>query len=194
MLRRFRRAVRDDRGAVLPFANAIFTWRVDEALASLWSDREGTTLLSAVGAAQSNANGYLDLFLMPADYSITITSADGLYTGSEEILVPPTLAEITDSGTSRTLSQIDAGNFITFTSDSDIQVDLELDAGFYFPINTLIHLRQSGAGVITIVAETGVTAEPPGGGTLVTDGEGSQIAIKKQSADNWQVIGRTASG
>lgn len=191
MLSRILRPIVNDNGSLLPFATAVITNRVDSVLSTLWSDRDASTVLSTVGAATANIRGYLDVFLMPGDYSISITSADGLFTGDEEIFLPPKSLEISDATTSRTLSAIDAGNFITFTSASAIQVDLQDDSSFFFPTNTIIYLRQSGAGQITVVPETSVTLEPPADGSLLSAGDGGTFSLRKRSANNWQMLGHS---
>jgi hypothetical protein len=100
---------------------------------------------------------------------------------------------VTESGTARTLSLTDAGKYIRCTSGSATAITVPANASIAIPVEQTIAIRQAGAGLVTIVADGGVTINPPYGGTLVSAGNGSLMQLVKVATDTWDLVGQTAN-
>jgi hypothetical protein len=89
-----------------------------------------------------------------------------------------------------TLASAYESKFIRVTSASPVSITVPaalttIDAYAEF------HIRQAGAGLVTIVADIGVTINPPFGGTLILAGQGAVVTLKKIATDVYDLFGVT---
>ena len=97
-----------------------------------------------------------------------------------------------EASTSRTAAATDSGLYIRFTSASAKTMTFAPESGVPIAVNTEITIRNSGSGNLTLVAGSGVTLNPPSGGTLIMD-QRMTATIKKVASDVWDVIGHTVA-
>jgi hypothetical protein len=92
-----------------------------------------------------------------------------------------------ETGTTYTLVLGDAGKYIRFANASAITVTVPPNASVAYPVGTTIHMRQAGAGVVTLAEGSGVTIN-----TLETkslSGNGATISITKVDTNVWDLYG-----
>ncbi|MCK9468473.1 MAG: hypothetical protein M0Q49_03555 [Porticoccaceae bacterium] len=103
------------------------------------------------------------------------------------------LGIVTESTTSRTLSLNDAGKYLRCTSSSATTVEVPPNSAVAFAIGTQIHIRDAGLGGVTIAQGSGVTVNPPAGGTLVLAGEGATATLVKIATNSWDLMGQVVA-
>src|SRR6185312_3545585 len=91
------------------------------------------------------------------------------------------------SGTTYTLALADAGGWVRMTSASANTVTVPANASVAFPVNTIISVRQAGAGQTTIAAAGGVTINATAATVLRTTN--STISLVKIGSDTWDLVG-----
>lgn len=98
---------------------------------------------------------------------------------------------VTDSTTARTLDASDAGKYIRFTNAGAKTLTVDAEA-FYevLPEFGEWHIRNVGAGNLTIDEENGAVVSPPAGGTLVVP-QGGTVTIKRVGLDAFDLFGKT---
>jgi len=120
---------------------------------------------------------------------MTVVMSDGStfgpFTLPRAISTPPTVETI--SGATYTLAAADANKYKRVTAACTVTVPPASSVNF--PFGTEIHLRQAGAGAITLAAGTGVTLNGVDGFDLATEKHGATITLKKVDADTWDVFG-----
>lgn len=84
-----------------------------------------------------------------------------------------------------TLVLADAGKVVEVTSATDVDVTIPTNASVAFPIGTVIEIFQGGAGVVTVVPDTGVTLRKAGS----LAGIYSAASIRKRATDEWVLAG-----
>lgn len=104
---------------------------------------------------------------------------------------------ITDGGTARTFALADASTLpnpriVRFTGGASVSATVPDNATVAFPLGAQINLRQAGAGLLTVVEDTGVTVNPPFGGTLLSAGQGASFVLVKVAMDEWDLTGQVA--
>lgn len=100
----------------------------------------------------------------------------------------PQVIETSATDFTPTLEQ--EGSLIYFTSASAVTVNLPLDATTDYPTGYIIHLHQAGAGVVTIVPASGVTANSSV--SLVAAAQYAALSLMKTGDNRWQVVGDQA--
>ena len=186
----FQRPLVDSQGNLKPFAQLLITRESDGGAQSIYSDRDGSSLLSNAGLFTDEGDGISGFYLPPDLYKMILT-AGGISTTWRYVHIPPLKETLIESTTSRTATIKDVGNLIVCTNGSAINYEIDDDLLFK---DQEIELRQSGAGQITIVPGTGMTVEPPSGGTLVTHGEGATVLLKKiDNAGSYILVGHTVA-
>lgn len=87
--------------------------------------------------------------------------------------------------TNFTLELTDAGKYIRYNSASEANCTVPPNSSVAFPVNTMIMIRQAGAGVLAMAAGSGVTLN----GALNTPGQHKNITLIKIDTNVWDVIG-----
>jgi len=91
------------------------------------------------------------------------------------------------SGTSYTLEYADAGFPILMTSSDANTLTIPHDDDELFDDNTRIEVIQGGAGLTTIVGDTGVTVH----GDSISQGQNKAMSLWKRGTNTWYVFGGT---
>ncbi|QIV65773.1 putative minor tail protein [Mesorhizobium phage Cp1R7A-A1] len=94
---------------------------------------------------------------------------------------------ISQDTTARTLSLGDLGAYIRTTNVGATQITVPTNALAAFPLGAQIHIRQSGTGLVEIVAAAGVTINTPS--TLFSAGLGATVTLVKVGTDEWDIFG-----
>jgi len=128
---------------------------------------------------------------------ITEAPVDGEYYGRKdgawEIISAGGPAEVvTDATTARNVLAADMGKYIRFTSGSAKTLTAQPDATEPLQDNGEWHIRNAAAGDLTIVEGSGVTVNPPNGGTLVVP-EGGTVTLKRVAEDEFDLLGQTVA-
>lgn len=101
---------------------------------------------------------------------------------------PPATTEL--SGTAHDLLAANAGRFMRFTNAGAKTYTVRPDATESLPANGEWHLRNAGAGNLTIVAGSGVTINAPAGGSLVVPDRGT-VTLKRVAINVFDLMGYT---
>jgi hypothetical protein len=86
-----------------------------------------------------------------------------------------------------TLVLADASKLVAMNLSSANTATVPLNSAVAFPIDTVIDVVQSGTGVTTLVATSGVTLNAPGG-TLALSGRYAKASLVKVATDTWDVV------
>jgi hypothetical protein len=103
---------------------------------------------------------------------------------------PTAIAGVNNQTASYTLVIGDAGFLVRMNVASSNNLTVPPNSSVAFPINTVISVRQIGAGVTTIVAGAGVTINSPA--TLGIARQNGTIQLVKVATDTWDLIGDVA--
>lgn len=93
------------------------------------------------------------------------------------------------SGTSDTLVAADADRYLRCTNAGAVTVTVPPNASVAFPVGTEVHVRQAGAGQVTIAGASGVTVNTSE--TLALRKQHATITLLKVAADEWDLLGET---
>jgi hypothetical protein len=85
----------------------------------------------------------------------------------------------------------DAGKQISMNVAGANTLTVPANATVAFPVNTVIHVYQYGAGTTTIVAAGGVTIRSFGP-SLVSGGQYALMSLRKRATNEWELTGLTA--
>lgn len=124
--------------------------------------------------------------LVKASSSNPLTTVQPTYRSLVQADLPTITANINaQTGTSYTLALTDAGlgNLATFDNASPITVTVPLNATVAFPVNSVIHLAQTGDGVVTVSGASGVTIISAAGVTTLA--KGVAVTLVKLATDTW---------
>lgn len=115
------------------------------------------------------------------------------------VAASPVLSQIAD----RQVFDIDSGDvnpdtsyafgYVRFLSDSPASLVVPNEGTVGFLDGTEIHIRAVGNGLVTVSEGSGVTVNPPFGGTLVLAGAGATVTIKKVGENEWDLMGQVFS-
>lgn len=135
--------------------------------------------------------------LLVAGSGVTITYDDGANTltiaatgggGSST-----TVAVVNDTGTALTLATSHAGKMVRQSNASAITSTIPTNAADAIPVESVISLRQVGAGQITVTPAGGVTLNTPSGMQAKTRAQGSSVMLHKVGTNEWDLTGDLAS-
>ena len=87
--------------------------------------------------------------------------------------------------TDYTLVLTDAGKVVEVNAATGKTVTIPTNASVAFPTNTIVWVQQLGAGAVTVAGAGGVTVS---GATLVTNGVGSGLLLRKTATNTWVVM------
>lgn len=102
------------------------------------------------------------------------------------------LPVINDATVSRTLSLTDATKWLRMTNALATSVTVPPESSVNFPIGTEVTVQQAGAGLVTLVAGSGVTINRKSPKTLAFDGQYSVVRLKKTFSNTWIAWGDLA--
>lgn len=77
------------------------------------------------------------------------------------------------------------------TSATNVNATAPQDSSQAIPVGAIVYITSGGAGIVTVVAGAGATVNAFDGG-VKTSGQYDTIAVKKVSANTWEVIGGVA--
>lgn len=97
----------------------------------------------------------------------------------------------TVSGTSHDITAAEAGGYLRFTATSAKTCTFRPESTEALPANGEWHIRNVGAGNITLTPGSGVTLNAPYSGTLVVPPAGT-VTVKRAAADLFDVMGVTS--
>ena len=138
---------------------------------------------------RGNVRWHVVLAGVGVDSTFTINGAEGM---EIDRLGFPSFARSVTRTTNHTATILDAGKFTEMNSASANNFTLPTEASVPFPPDTELHVRQMGAGATTLVAPSGGTLTPPAGKTLVLDGQGAVVTLKKKTGNTWIAFGALA--
>ena len=147
-------------------------------------------------ATVATTGAYADLSGKPTlgtaaatDATAYATAAQGALAGTA--LQPSTAQPINaQTGTTYTLVASDAGKLVTLTNAAAITLTVPADV---FTAGQRVDIGQRGAGAVTTVAGSGMTVNPPPGGSLVSEGQYAYWTLLFISATEADVIGMLAT-
>ena len=102
----------------------------------------------------------------------------------------PVVTEVSDAGSN--LLALQAGLYLRFTATAAKALTVRPDATEPLPANGEWHIRNVGAGDLTLVEGSGVTINPPNEGTLIVP-VGGTVTLKLVAADEFDLLGQTAA-
>lgn len=160
----------------------------------------GATVSGTAPSSPANGALWLDTSTTPSSLKVWVTGSPGAWaqigvlsvngrTGAVVLTdsdVPATV--VTETGTSRSLTNSDAGTYIRFTSTSAKTVT------FGTGLNVTgqeFHLRNVGTNNLTLAA-SGTTLNAPAGGTLVVP-PGGTVTVKQVASTTFDVFGTTTA-
>lgn len=112
-----------------------------------------------------------------------------LETGGGDPVGPPEV--ISEAGDYDVLAA-DQGKYIRMTGGSAKDINVRPEATEALPANGEWHFRNTNAGDVTIVEGSGVTVNPPNGGTLVVP-VGGTVTLKRVAEDEFDLLGQTVA-
>lgn len=108
---------------------------------------------------------------------------DGIYTAHTQTINAQT-------GTTYTLVASDASKLVTLTNSAAITLTVPAST---FTAGQRVDIGQRGAGAVTVVAGSGMTVNPPPGGSLVTQGQYAYASLVFISATVADLVGLVAA-
>jgi len=103
-------------------------------------------------------------------------------------------AILIESGTNRTLSSTDSGDFLITTSSSPTTLVIPESATADFTLGTEIEIAQKGAGAVTVSAATNVTLNASATGAVTVPNQWGGASLKKIDANEWLLIKKGSTG
>ena len=131
------------------------------------------------------SDGVSQVGILPGGTGIFPPAVDGV--GSNVYGQPQPI--VTVSGTTHTISSVEAGSLIRCTSNSPITITVPKDVTDDIPDGVYYDVSQVGTGQITFVAESGATITPADGLGLISRGQRSRIGIQKVAANTFDIFG-----
>lgn len=126
-------------------------------------------------------------------------SADYRYTAGAWVLVPSgggggsTPITWNEKNDHYTLGLADAENGVVLNAATGKDVSVPVASTVAFPTGTTIVLYQEGDGLLTVVANSGVTIVKRGGGPLVAAGKYALLTLVKRASNTWILSGDLAA-
>jgi hypothetical protein len=162
---------------------------------------------SVVAGVDRHATYGLSVNALDINFNTSVTPGSTLYNPSWfafEIYDPSvayvgggsggsSLSEVASvTGTTYTVLAADVSKFLRFTGTTAKTVTVAPESTAALPTNGEWHLRNVGAGNITLTPGSGVTLNAPAGGTLVVP-PGGTVTLKRAAADVFDVLGQTVA-
>lgn len=93
------------------------------------------------------------------------------------------------AGTTYTLLATDLGRSVRTSSSSAVTITVPPQSDVAWPTGALIHIRQLGAGQVTVQGGSGVTITPSIGRAAATSGQPSAATLERTAEDEWFLYG-----
>ena len=107
--------------------------------------------------------------------------------------VPPIQVNSTGISSTTTLDLTQANTYIQASSGSDFNVTIPPHSSVAWVTDTEITFRNSGVGLMTLIAGAGVTINIPAGFLAKAYGQGATITAKCIATDTWDIFGLLAT-
>jgi hypothetical protein len=101
-----------------------------------------------------------------------------------------TWSDVVPVTASRALGLSDLSNYLRSEAATAINLTVPPQSDVAWPDNAEIQLRVAGAGSVTLVAGSGVSLNPPAGGSLTLSAR-MGVLLKRAGADDWDIVGQT---
>lgn len=152
----------------------------------------------------TNASSVFGTLVSPGtSYTGTATASGtgiGIYTSLVSIVAPnggngvtQFLPIVTISDTTYDLPSNMAGRYLRFTATTDKVLNVRADSVHPMPAEVEWHIRNVGAGSLTIIPGGGVTINAPAGGSLIVPSNGV-VTLKRTGTDIYDLAGSTFNG
>lgn len=129
------------------------------------------------------------LLVAGANITITYNDASNTLTIAAATGASTTVPVVADTGTALTLATTHAGKLIRQNNAGAITTTIPTNASDAIPVESVVSLRQVGAGQITVTPASGVTLNIPTGLTAKTRVQGSTIMLHKVGTNEWDITG-----
>lgn len=93
------------------------------------------------------------------------------------------------TGTADTAVLADANNIISANNAAAMTGTIPDEATVAYPVGTVLTYVNTGAGILSLVGDAGVTVNPPPGFTLDSAGQWAVLSATKMGSDLWVVTG-----
>jgi hypothetical protein len=157
------------------------------------ANHTGTQTASTISDFNSVTRAQVEAELV-AGTNVTITPSGSGATRQLTISAGAPLAQVVEyAGTAKTLALTDINTVIDCTSSSAVTITIPPQSSVTWTADAEIHVRMSGAGVVSIAVGAGVTI-PPLAAPIALSGQGAMVTLKRRSADVWAVVGSVVGG
>lgn len=129
-----------------------------------------------------------------AGESVTISKWVSRRTTADEIvgLASAGPSEVVTEAGDYTVDPDDASKYIRLTNISTKEITVDPESTTALPDNAEWHFRNVGAGDATFIEGSGVTINPPNGGSLDVP-SGGTVTLKRIAADEFDLLGQTVA-
>lgn len=159
------------------------------------ANHTGTQTASTISDFNSAARAQVEAELV-AGTNVTITPSGSGATRQLTVAAASgaSLAQVVAfAGAAKTLALTDINTVIDCTSSSAVTITIPPQSSVTWTADAEIHVRRSGAGVVSIAVGAGVTI-PPLAAPIALSGQGAMVTLKRRSADVWAVVGSVVGG
>lgn len=172
-------------------AQTLFNGKLEVAAVAGSDANIGSATVPAV------TSGWIPMYVVKRTFGVTDMAI------SSHVNAPPraTLANgtavegvVVEATAARTITDADAGSFITTTSSSSVTITIPAQAVTPWADSTEIFVEQLGTGQVTFVGASGVTIRVPVGSVASSAGQYSVMRLKRTGLNTWTVFGDIVRG
>lgn len=169
-------------------ANGLIVYSVADVALFTWN---GSAWVGIAGGGSSTLAGDTDVVISsPANNDVlTYETSSTKWKNKPASSAPPTaIAGVNNqTGTSYVLVLGDAGFLVRMNNAAANTCTIPPNSSVAFPLDTVITIRQIGAGITTIVAGAGVTINSPA--TLAIARQKGTVQLVQVATDTWDLMG-----
>ena len=184
-------------GAVVPYAMVDVFDQATGDRVDIYSSQTGGTPIS--NPFESTSLGFVSFFLDAGQYRFVARSAGGAFISeiTHEVVVDPSIASgiydvIEKTGTDENIDYKGISlRYLQMTNSSAKTLTFRPFSSFEISVGEVFNIRNSGAGLLTVIAGSGVTINPPTSGVLTIEQNGS-AAVICIAEDEYDMIGVAA--
>lgn len=170
-------------GAVVPYAMVDVFDQATGDRVDIYSSQTGGTPIS--NPFESTSLGFVSFFLDAGQYRFVARSAGGAFISeiTHEVVVDPSIASgiydvIEKTGTNENIDYKGISlRYLQMTNSSAKTLTFRPFSSFEIGVGEVFNIRNSGAGLLTVIAGSGVTINPPTSGVLTIEQNGSAAVI-----------------
>jgi len=159
-------------GAVVPYAMVDVFDQATGDRVDIYSSQTGGTPIS--NPFESTSLGFVSFFLDAGQYRFVARSAGGAFISeiTHEVVVDPSIASgiyevIEKTGTDENIDYKGISlRYLQMTNSSAKTLTFRPFSSFEISVGEVFNIRNSGAGLLTVIAGSGVTINPPTSGVL----------------------------